>query len=135
MAGKRKRKISNASRKRVCFRATGASPGRIPMRCRPFPPLPLSLSLAAVLTLTAIAPALADGPAVVTKRFPTLVRIFLLPEEEGVLKDLRDDKDRREFQKIFWARRDPTPGTPANEFEDNVRIVWQNADNFFSYPN
>ena len=51
------------------------------------------------------------------------------------MKDLTDDKDRREFQKIFWARRDPTPGTPANEFEDNVRAVWKRADELFSYPN
>ena len=30
-----------------------------------------------------------------------------------LLKELKDDKDRRELQKIFWARRDPTPGTPG----------------------
>jgi len=96
---------------------------------------PLSLSLAAALALAAGAPARAESPAVDTKRFPKLVRIFLLPEEEAVLKDLKDDKDRREFQKIFWARRDPTPGTPANEFEDNVRKVWKAADDLFSYPN
>ena len=54
---------------------------------------------------------------------------------QALLKELQDDKDRREFQKIFWARRDPTPGTPANEFEDNVRAVWKHADDLFSYPN
>jgi GWxTD domain-containing protein len=78
---------------------------------------------------------LADGPSVDTKRFPRLVRVLLLSDEQAVLKELKDDKDRREFQKIFWARRDPTPGTPANEFEDNVRGVWKHADDLFSYPN
>ncbi len=68
------------------------------------------------------------------KRFPRLVRVFLLPDEAAILKDLKDDKDRVEFQRIFWARRDPTPGTPANEFEDNVRAVWARADDVFSYP-
>jgi GWxTD domain-containing protein len=77
----------------------------------------------------------AEGPAVDTKRFPRLVRVLLLPEEQAVLKELKDDKDRREFQKIFWARRDPTPGTPVNEFEENVRAVWKHADDLFSYPN
>jgi len=67
--------------------------------------------------------ALAESPAVDTKRFPRLTHILLLPEEQALLKELKDDKDRREFQKIFWARRDPTPGTPANEFEDNLRAV------------
>ena len=57
------------------------------------------------------------------------------PRRRPLLKELKDDKDRREFQKIFWARRDPTPGTPANEFEDNVRAVWKHADELFSYPN
>jgi GWxTD domain-containing protein len=99
------------------------------------PSHPLSLLLSALLSLAAGTAALADSPTVDTKRFPRLVRIFLLPEEEAVLKDLKDDKDRREFQKIFWARRDPTPGTPANEFEDNVRRVWKRADEDFSSPN
>jgi GWxTD domain-containing protein len=79
--------------------------------------------------------AAAEGPAVDTKRFPRLSHLLLLPEEQALLMDLTDDKDRREFQKIFWARRDPTPGTSANEFEDNVRAVWKHADELFSYPN
>ena len=79
--------------------------------------------------------AAAEGPVVDTKRFPRLTHLLLLPEEQALLKDLTDDKDRREFQKIFWARRDPTPGTPANEFEDNVRAVWKHADGLFEYPN
>jgi GWxTD domain-containing protein len=106
------------------------------MRSLPSHPLPpLSLSLAVALALAAAASARAESPAVDTKRFPRLVRVLLLPDEQAVLKDLKDEKDRREFQKIFWARRDPTPGTPANEFEDNVRAVWKHADDLFSYPN
>ena len=81
------------------------------------------------------APGAAEGPAVDTRRFPKLVHLLLLPEEQEVLKSLKDDKDRREFQKIFWARRDPTPGTPANEFEDVVRSLWKRSDELFSYPN
>ena len=81
------------------------------------------------------APGAAQGPAVDTKRFPKLAHLLLVPGEQEVLKTLKDDQDRREFQKIFWARRDPTPGTPANEFEDVVRAVWKRADELFSYPN
>jgi GWxTD domain-containing protein len=81
------------------------------------------------------APAAAEGPAVDTKRFPKLAHLFLLPGEQEVLKTLKDDQDRREFQRIFWARRDPTPGTPANEFEDVVRSVWKRSDDLFSAPN
>jgi GWxTD domain-containing protein len=96
--------------------------------------LPLCL-LPTFLLIGGAPGAKAESRPVDTKRFPRLTHIFLLPEERALLKELKDDKDRREFQKIFWARRDPTPGTPANEFEDNVRAVWKRADDIFSYPN
>ena len=92
-------------------------------------------SVLAALLVAATAPGSAEGPAVDTRRFPKLAHLLLLPEEQALLKELKDDKDRREFQKIFWARRDPTPGTSANEFEDNVRAVWKHADDIFSYAN
>jgi GWxTD domain-containing protein len=104
----------------------------VPLRRRQ---LPLLCLLLAVLLAVGASRAVAEGPSVDTKRFPRLTHIFLLPEEQALLKELKDDKERREFQKIFWARRDPTPGTPANEFEDNVRAVWKHADEAFSYPN
>jgi GWxTD domain-containing protein len=81
-------------------------------------------------TVSAAAPQKVD-----TRRFPRLVRIFLLPEEAAVLKSLKDDKDRALFQEIFWARRDPSPGTPANEFEDRLRAVWKSSDELFSSSN
>jgi len=68
-------------------------------------------------------------------RFPRLVHLLLLPEEWMLLEGLKEDKDRREFQKIFWARRDPTRGTAENEVEANARAVWKRADDLFSYPN
>lgn len=68
-------------------------------------------------------------------RFPRLVRLLLLPEEQALWKQLRDDKDKAEFQRLFWARRDPSPGTAVNEFEDAARATWARADELFSYPN
>lgn len=88
----------------------------------------------ALALLAAGAPAGAEGPPVDLKRFPRLAHLLLLPDEEALLRELRDDKDRREFQRIFWARRDPTPGTPANEFEDAVRAIWAQADELYSSP-
>ena len=79
-------------------------------------------------------PLVADEP-VDAKRFPKLVRLLLVPEEQAVWKELKNDEDRRQFQLIFWARRDPTPGTVANELEANVRAVWARADQLFAYPN
>ena len=91
----------------------------------------------ALLLVLWAAPSAASAAAsreVDVKRFPRLVRVFLLPDEAALLKELKDDKDRVEFQRIFWARRDPTPGTPANEFEENVRATWKAADDSFGDP-
>ena len=76
-----------------------------------------------------------DDSTVDPRRFPKLVRLFMLPEERALLGELKDDTDRREFQRIFWARRDPTPGTAENELETGARAVWKRADELFSYPN
>ena len=76
----------------------------------------------------------AEGPPVDAREFPKLVRLLLLPEEQSLLKELKDDKDRLEFQKIFWARRDPTPATPANELKDSIRAAWTRADEIFAMP-
>ena len=39
-------------------------------------------------------------------------------DEEKTYRELKDKGDREEFQKIFWARRDPNPETPQNEFQE-----------------
>ncbi len=51
------------------------------------------------------------------KKFLNDVRPLILPEEEATFKRLKDKADRLEFQKIFWARRDPDLATPENEFQ------------------
>jgi GWxTD domain-containing protein len=38
-------------------------------------------------------------------------------EERKAFEQLRTDEEREKFVEQFWARRDPTPGTPENEFK------------------
>ncbi len=99
------------------------------------PAAPRRNAAAAVLLSFVSATAALDADAIDTRRFPKLAHLLLLPDEQALLKELKDDKDRRAFQAIFWARRDPSPGTPANEFEDNMRVAWTHADELFAYPN
>ena len=39
-------------------------------------------------------------------------------EEEAAFEGLKTDEERQHLVEQFWARRDPTPGTPQNEFKE-----------------
>ena len=39
-------------------------------------------------------------------------------EEKAAFEDLKTDEERQHFVEQFWARRDPTPDTPENEFKE-----------------
>src|SRR6185295_1707811 len=129
MAAKRKKKISNA---RSLGYARGTLTGGTSMASRIRRTLLLAVLVWPARPAHAIA---ADERTTDARRFPRLVRLLLLPEERTLVEGLKDDKDRREFQKIFWARRDPTRGTAENEVEANARAVWKRADDLFSYAN
>jgi len=54
---------------------------------------------------------------------------IILPEEERFFRSLRTVEERDRFIRAFWARRDPSPETPENEFKDEHlrRIAYANA--------
>lgn len=47
-----------------------------------------------------------------------LTEYIMLPEERDVFKHLETDRDRDVFIQAFWKQRDPTPGTPQNEYRE-----------------
>ncbi|MFH1962546.1 MAG: GWxTD domain-containing protein [bacterium] len=47
-----------------------------------------------------------------------LTRYIILPQEKEVFMQLSADRDRDIFIETFWKQRDPTPGTPQNEYKD-----------------
>jgi len=57
------------------------------------------------------------------------VKPIMLSSEEKIFNSLKSKEDRAEFQKIFWARRDPDLLTPENETQklvaDRVAIARQ----------
>jgi hypothetical protein len=57
------------------------------------------------------------------------VQFLMTPEETATWKTLASDDAALAFIDLFWARRDPTPNTPANEFrldfEDRVAYADQ----------
>ena len=62
------------------------------------------------------------------------VHLLILPDEEASFRSLATPEDRKQFQRIFWARRDPDPTTPKNEMEDAVALGRKRADDLFSSP-
>ncbi|MGB3860740.1 MAG: GWxTD domain-containing protein, partial [Candidatus Aminicenantaceae bacterium] len=43
---------------------------------------------------------------------------IITPKERAVFKKLETEKERGMFIEEFWRHRDPTPGTPRNEFRE-----------------
>jgi GWxTD domain-containing protein len=62
-------------------------------------------------------------------------RLLMTRAEQEAWNSVRTDEDAKHFIELFWARRDPTPDTPANEFrtefEERIRV----ADKRFATQN
>jgi GWxTD domain-containing protein len=59
-----------------------------------------------------------------TKWLQEEVVYIISPQERAAFLALETDDERAEFIKQFWLRRDPTPGTPENEFrEEHYRRI------------
>jgi len=56
------------------------------------------------------------------------VRWIITDSERSEFMRLSTDKQRDQFVEAFWLRRDPTPGTPENEFKEEHyrRIAYSN---------
>ncbi|HEV7920664.1 MAG TPA: GWxTD domain-containing protein [Thermoanaerobaculia bacterium] len=52
-------------------------------------------------------------------------------EEERAWGQLRTDQEANDFVDLFWARRDPTPGTERNEFKEEFDRRVASADRQF----
>ena len=68
------------------------------------------------------------------KTFLDDVRPILLEDEDKTYKGLKEKSDRLEFQKIFWARRDPDLATPANEYQAEYEKARAEADRLYRMP-
>lgn len=56
------------------------------------------------------------------------VPYIITPEERSAWKKLSTDEEREQFIEAFWERRNPTPGTPENEYKEEYyrRIAYTN---------
>ena len=64
------------------------------------------------------------------------IAYIITSEERSAYKNLQRDEERKHFIEQFWLRRDPTPGTPENEYKDEHyrRIAYANQKFTSSIP-
>lgn len=62
------------------------------------------------------------------RQFLDYTRYIMLDKEHDVFMQLTNDRDRAAFVEIFWKQRDPTPGTPINEFKEEHEKRWKYAN-------
>lgn len=63
------------------------------------------------------------------------LRFLLTREEAAAWKNVRTDAEAKAFIDLFWARRDPTPATPRNEYRETIEARIKFADENFQGEN
>jgi GWxTD domain-containing protein len=91
------------------------------------------LVAAAVLLAAAAVPAQKVAEKDLPERYRewlNLVAYHIQPVEKEVFLQLANDRDRDLFMETFWNQRDPTPGTPENEYKDELIKRFQYCNEF-----
>ncbi len=65
------------------------------------------------------------------KEWLNLVSYIIVPIEKEIFFKLTSDRERDVFIKAFWKQRDPTKGTPQNEYKDEHLKRHQYANKYF----
>src|SRR4030067_961509 len=60
-----------------------------------------------------------------------LVSYIISPVEKEVFLQLTSERDRDIFMETFWKQRDPTPGTPENEYREEHLKRWTYANKIY----
>jgi GWxTD domain-containing protein len=59
------------------------------------------------------------------------VQWLMTKDEARAWSQVKDDKAASEFIDLFWARRDPTPNTEANQYKDEFEARVRSADRYY----
>lgn len=79
----------------------------------------MTIALAGLAFLAPAAGASKKAPDKYEKWLKEEVALLILPEEKAAFETLKTEADKDRFIELFWAKRDPSPGTKANEFRDD----------------
>jgi len=113
------------------------APPAPPVVAAPFPPVARRAPAPARL-LAQVQEAPAPVPAVTPYARWVIedVAYIIRDDERAAFKSLQSDPEREHFIEQFWLRRDPTPGTPENEFKEEHyrRIAYANEQYAAAIP-
>jgi GWxTD domain-containing protein len=98
----------------------------------------LSYLLLAVLASAAVLPAAGQlkkvNPKELAPQFQEWLKLtmyIISDKERDVFLSLANDRDRSLFIDLFWKMRDPTPGTPQNEYKEEIFKRFREANKKF----
>jgi GWxTD domain-containing protein len=91
------------------------------------------LLLLAVLPLPGSSPAKKSDLPEKYAAWLDLIEYIITPQERQIFLQLTNDRDRDGFISFFWKQRDPTKGTPENEYKDEHLRRFEYANRFFKY--
>ena len=66
------------------------------------------------------------------KDFLKITAYIMYPVEKDVFLKLTNNRDRDIFMESFWKQRDPTSGTPQNEYKDEIMRRFHYVTQFYS---
>ena len=67
------------------------------------------------------------------KQWFELVYHISTPRERDTFLKLENDRDRNAFMELFWKKRDPSRGTPQNEFQEEHLRRFSHANQYFGH--
>lgn len=89
------------------------------------------LLIAAVILMAGVNASAALSPQNEAWGKSAVIHLFT-DEDAAAWKAVRTDVEAQAFIDLFWARRDPTPATPKNEFRERVEALTRYADEKFT---
>src|SRR5437879_3986457 len=90
-----------------------------------------NLLLAAALVAASAAPGVAQMSAAKAAWAKGPEQFLMTNDEKAAWASVSSDDAANAFIAQFWARRDPTPGTPQNEYRDEFEAKVKYADEHF----
>ncbi len=97
---------------------------------------PFLLIVALLLTILPLPSATLTARTALAEKYASwldLTQYIITPVERHVFMQLTNERDRDAFISVFWKQRDPSKGTPENEYKDEHIRRFEYAKRYYGY--